>query len=279
MSVEQFLEDAACLNVKVGRLAGGYIAIDTYDNVVANYPASNFENKVALASGITADYTEVVAKNGKWITRDTLINIPCLQVGYLLIGGSGGTYSQVGNLVTVTWTAHGITSMFNGASAHLTISTGSALTGFYSDFTYVDANTFTVVSSVSQTTSGNLGANTTETFLPTQYTFHPDLLYSGVITIPIAIYTGVNSSVTKTFKTYFGGQSIANAQTLGVTTSFGVYSPSSQYLQSDTTFFSVAGPASLLTLVDTTYKFSMQVSSATGWAYYSPIRISYNRIK
>jgi hypothetical protein len=78
MSVEQFLEDAACLNVKVGGLAGGYIAIDTYDNVVANYPASNFENKVALTSGITADYVEVVAKNGKWIVRDRLGN-SCIQ--------------------------------------------------------------------------------------------------------------------------------------------------------------------------------------------------------
>jgi hypothetical protein len=56
-----------------------------------------------------------------------------------------------------------MTAVLNGADVHLTQSTGALLTGWFSNFTYVSANTFTCTSGVSQTTSGNLGSNTTKT--------------------------------------------------------------------------------------------------------------------
>lgn len=66
-----------------------------------------------------------------------------------------GTYSRTGTLVTVTMTAHGMTT---GMVANLDFTTGTATDGTYT-VTVVDANTFTVVDSASGTTSGNVTRN------------------------------------------------------------------------------------------------------------------------
>lgn len=81
----------------------------------------------------------------------------------LVFGGASATYTQTGTTITVTKTAHGLTNVLNGAQVHLTQGTGALLTGWFDGFAYVDANTFTCTSPISQTTSGNLGSNTTET--------------------------------------------------------------------------------------------------------------------
>jgi hypothetical protein len=63
-----------------------------------------------------------------------------------------GTYSQTANTVTVSITAHGL---LNGAAVTLDFLTGTAIDGTYV-ITFVDANTFTVASAVSATTSGDV---------------------------------------------------------------------------------------------------------------------------
>ena len=63
-----------------------------------------------------------------------------------------GTYARSGTLVTVTMTGH---TMQTGNRAQLDFTTGAATDGFYT-VTVVDANTFTVVDSVSGATSGNV---------------------------------------------------------------------------------------------------------------------------
>lgn len=86
----------------------------------------------------------------------------------IMLGGSGATYSQTGTTVTVTLTAHGfLAATDNGASIYLTQSTGALLSGMFTNFTYVDANTFTCTSTVSQSTSGNLGTQTGEITIDT----------------------------------------------------------------------------------------------------------------
>lgn len=81
----------------------------------------------------------------------------------IMLGGSGATYSQTGTTVTVTLTAHGfLAATDNGASIYLTQNTGALVSGWFTNLTYVDANTFTCTSTVSQSTSGNLGTQTTE---------------------------------------------------------------------------------------------------------------------
>lgn len=69
---------------------------------------------------------------------------------------TSGTYSRTGTLVTVTMTAHG---MSTGMIANLDFTTGTATDGNYA-VTVVDANTFTVVDTVSGATSGNVTRNT-----------------------------------------------------------------------------------------------------------------------
>lgn len=66
-----------------------------------------------------------------------------------------GTYTRSGTLVTVTMTAHGMTT---GMLADLNFTTGTATDGSYV-VTVVDANTFTVNDTVSGTTSGNVTRN------------------------------------------------------------------------------------------------------------------------
>lgn len=63
-----------------------------------------------------------------------------------------GTYSRSGTTVTVTMTAHGMTT---GQGANLQFTSGTATTGFYF-ITVTDANTFTVTDSASGATSGNV---------------------------------------------------------------------------------------------------------------------------
>ena len=67
-------------------------------------------------------------------------------------GVSSGTYSRTGTTVTVTLTGHG---MSTGQGAFLDFTSGGGTDGFYT-VTVVNANTFTVVDSVSGATSGNV---------------------------------------------------------------------------------------------------------------------------
>lgn len=69
---------------------------------------------------------------------------------------TSGTYSRTGTLVTVTMTAHG---MSTGMIANLDFTTGTATDGSYA-VTVVDANTFTITDTVSGATSGNVTRNT-----------------------------------------------------------------------------------------------------------------------
>lgn len=68
---------------------------------------------------------------------------------------SNGTYTRVGTLITVTLTAHDMTT---GQVASLSFTTGGATSGSYT-VTVLDANTFTVTDSVSGSTSGNVTRN------------------------------------------------------------------------------------------------------------------------
>ena len=98
---------------------------------------------------------------GSWTCDSDLIQIgyPAFETGFIMFSGaaSGVTYSQSGYTMTVTATAHKFTNLQNGAAIYLTISGGTASSGWYSNFTYIDANTFscTAIASISST-SGNI---------------------------------------------------------------------------------------------------------------------------
>ena len=123
----------------------------------------------------------------------------------IIVGGTGATYSQTDTTVTVTWAAHGFTaSLNNGSSVHLTQSTGALVTGWFTNFTYVDANTFTVTSTVSQSTSGNLGANTSETTI-LQETINGGLMGPDGTLILIPLLSYKSSASNKTYRAKMGG--------------------------------------------------------------------------
>ena len=83
-------------------------------------------------------------------------------LGAPIVLAASGTYSQSGTLVTVTTSGHGHTASKNGGTVYLTVSSGAAATGWYSNFLYVDANTYKVTSLLSLSTSGNLSGTTSE---------------------------------------------------------------------------------------------------------------------
>lgn len=67
-----------------------------------------------------------------------------------------GTYSQSGNTVTVTMTAHG---MAIGQQVNVSTTSGTSLSGYYTVTSVANANTFTYNSPSSLTTSGNITRN------------------------------------------------------------------------------------------------------------------------
>tara|TARA_A100001515_G_scaffold143654_1_gene145351 strand:- start:1777 stop:2595 length:819 start_codon:yes stop_codon:yes gene_type:complete len=80
-----------------------------------------------------------------------------------------GTYSQSGTTITVSATGHG---MSVGTIVVLDFTSGDAVDGVYTIQTE-STNEFTVTSTVSQSTSGNIAFNTHETpTTPTVYLFH-----------------------------------------------------------------------------------------------------------
>jgi hypothetical protein len=87
-----------------------------------------------------------------------------------LAAANAATYSQSGTTLTVTSAAHTMVAALNGSSIYLivgTVSTGVAPvapvdSGWFTNFTYVDANTFTCTAGNSQTGTGNINSNLTE---------------------------------------------------------------------------------------------------------------------
>jgi hypothetical protein len=63
-----------------------------------------------------------------------------------------GTYSQTGTTATITITNHGLT---NGQRVFVDFTTGTSRDGAY-DITYIDANSFSVTTANSVSTSGNV---------------------------------------------------------------------------------------------------------------------------
>jgi hypothetical protein len=88
-----------------------------------------------------------------------------------MLAANAATYSQSGTTLTVTATAHTLIAALNGADIYLvigTVSTGVAptapvYTGWFTNFTYVDANTFTCTAGNSQTGTGAVNTNLAET--------------------------------------------------------------------------------------------------------------------
>jgi len=198
---------------------------------------------------------------------------------YLLIGGSGGTYSQTGTTITVTL-AHTITADQNTAGVHLTIGTGAALTGWFTNFTYVDATTFTVTSTVSQSTSGNLSGNTAETFVPFAPVIPTDMLgYFGDIISMSNVLLSTASAGTKTWRAYINGSILTGTATQTTAGQYTLQSPATIIMQSSTVFSQTGSGNISVSRGDDTITFSMQLATATDWALLCPSRFLVAQVR
>lgn len=267
MSIEKFLEYAAAVGVKTGALSGGFIARDIYSNIVTNYPAADYAGKQAFATdlGSQGRGAPVVSNGLNWRRLFSQADFAGV-LKHIVVGGSGATYSQAGTTVTVTWTSHGLSAYeFNGASVYLTQNTGGLLSGWFTNFTYVDANTFTVTSTVDQSTSGNLGTNTAETDIPVGFTFPSttgfvevgDLLsFSGLI-------RNKNSANSKIAKLYIGANLVASSTQTTSNNWVNVGSPNIMPIGSGN-YIIVGGIQ--ITPQNTIAKATIQLSNSTDWA-------------
>jgi hypothetical protein len=110
------------------------------------------------------------AKNGAW-THTGEIEVIQKAKGWLvpsLAAANAATYSQTGTTITVTSTGHNIPDVvYNSKDVYLnmgTAATGAIIPpGWFSNFTYVSADSFTCTSTVSQTGTGAVNTNIAET--------------------------------------------------------------------------------------------------------------------
>jgi hypothetical protein len=134
-------------------------SITTYDLIVKTSTATTITVPNGKTACIYVDGTDVVG------TSDYLPSLTTTTItasGTATIGGdfsvgssvtTSGTYTQAGTTtITITSNGHGFS---NGQRLYLDFTTGTAPDGVYA-ITYIDANTFSVTSSVSATTSGNV---------------------------------------------------------------------------------------------------------------------------
>ena len=137
------------------------------------------------------------------------------------LAANAATYSQSGNTVTITCAAHGLTAAaHNGASLYVPIgavTTGVAPSGspagWFSNFTYIDANTFSVTATNSQTGAGLVNSNTAITeFTPANFTIPGGILGVAGKLRCSAIFGGDTTAITKTARQSFGVSSVAGSQ-------------------------------------------------------------------
>lgn len=194
----------------------------------------------------------------------------------ILHGCNGGTYSQSGNTVTITLTGHTFTAALdNGAWFHVTPSSGTLATGWLTDLTYVDANTFTCQSSVPATTSGNLAAQTSAIVVE-EFTLKGGMMGpNGELSGWVQATAGANNANAKTLRVNVGGTTVLNpslASTLTIQTPFRLQNRNNVAKQigfgtaSSTQNGSSSGgpnPYTINTAADVTIQITMQLATNT----------------
>jgi hypothetical protein len=119
-----------------------------------------FTGTPSLPTGTTA-VTQTLADNSTKLATTAYVDgsIPTNNVkAWVNFNGQplNGTYSRTGTLVSITMTAHGMTT---GQVVRLDFTTGTATDGAYT-ITVTGANTYTVTDTASGTTSGNVTRQT-----------------------------------------------------------------------------------------------------------------------
>lgn len=255
-----------------GPQSGSYVAVDSWANLQL-YASSAYEGCTFRASDIGVSGTDFIVKNGVLRVKNYSANALQIHVPdfttvnmWINFGGSGATYSQTGTTITVTKAAHGLESQFNGASVYIAISTGLAVSGTFTNFTYVDANTFTVTSTVSQSTSGNCASNTAKTYMPWSYTYPTGLIKKGdLLQCSSAWRRCSNSANNKTITFEFGGNAFGSSARTTAGANWLVEASNSAQFVTDSTYITSAVTASPATDSTSTLLVASTLANATDW--------------
>jgi hypothetical protein len=142
--------------------SGGSGSSQLSSYTLANRPsAASMSGQAIIVSDVGINGSIWYSNGSKWIHESPII-YQLDSSGWLspsLAAANAATYSQTGTTITVTSTAHALNSLSNGCKVFLNIASGLATAGWYDNFTFVDANTFTCVSAISQSTTGTINTN------------------------------------------------------------------------------------------------------------------------
>lgn len=266
------------------RVDGGVIVADMLANCNANYNMTTYDGCTFRVTDIGASGYDFVATGGYLRPKNnssTGIQLfakdfgDVATAGYLLIAGNGGTYSQSGNIITVSLTGHTLPATeFNGCNVHLTIATGTALTGWYTNFQQTGADTFQATSTASLSTNGNLAANTSDTDAPWSYTVPAGLIKRKD---SLALSSWVRSKATagnKTLKWLYSGTQVS-ANTLTSTAAWTFTGPSAQYFVGGDASFITTGASTTSTDTNRTYTLRMVCATNTDWVFALPTSLAW----
>lgn len=237
---------------------------DGYSDLIASRPSAALFGKGTWRVG-----SNVYTSNGvNWSIASPTVLAKNTKV-YLvpsLAPANAATYAQVGTTITVTSAAHNIpNTSYNGHSVYLDIGSGLAVDGFFDNFTYVDANTFTCVSSVSQTTSGIVNTNLAlVTITPENTTILGGLLGNYGRLRFFGLFTNNNSGGTKSLRFSLGGQLVNFSSATGNT----VTSNTSYYANRGSELVGAASYSGIVTIntsIDFVSSVALQLSAANDY--------------
>lgn len=207
-------------------------------------------------------------------------------------GAPGGTatYSQTGTTVTVTTAgAHGFTAArHNGMEIRLVQSTGLLTTGWFTDFTYISSTSFSCTSTVSQSTTGDLGSGIATVTVNTSASLPANLVRKGGSVICDGIVDLTNSGNNKVFSFYIGSAPLNGNMTLTAVTNVRV-STTANFISSTKqsivypgagasfgTSTSTSGLASGDTSVAWTVSATVQITNASDFAGFTGGYIAFD---
>lgn len=255
------------------RVGGGPVAIDTWSNC-NSYNLAAYDGCTFRVTDIGAGGYDFIATGGYLRPKDNSGEAITLFAGitkYINFGGSSASYFQTGTTVTVTQTSHGFTAAeHNGSQIYLVGSTGSLVTGWFTGFTYVNADSFTCTSSVSQSTSGNLGTSTAKVYANWSYQIPSGLIKSKDSVATTSFVRSKNAAGTKTYTCEYSGTQVGST-TQNYTAAWGSLAPAGQFFEvGDDANFITSGLGAISADTTRTYQFSMQNSAGTDWTMILP---------
>ena len=285
MNISSLVTALLALGVKINSLAGGYVAIDTWANILANHPATNYHaGAKCLVTDVGPSPGTEMRVSDELLWRSSAFSSPLwssdVMRGYINFGGSSSTYSQTGTVVTVTQSAgHGLTADFNGDYVYLTQSTGALVTGWFSGFTYISSTTYSCVSTISQSTSGNLGTSTGEVTIPWSYTIPTGFPKAFDVSALQYLHVAKSSANNKTAKHTFNGLAIYTGAGPVLTTSSltNQVSAGQQIFSSDSTFFTPGVSGVVAQAVgNLTYAITSTLANSADWHRIVPQVVTYS---